>query len=66
MLITVNSKEYNIGAITKVSELLEFFKIQADKVAVEKNGNIIDCNNYTSESVTEGDGFELIRFMGGG
>lgn len=66
MQITVNGKEYDIEAVSNVSALLDFFKIEIDKVAVEKNGDIINCENFADEIVSEGDGFELIRFMGGG
>lgn len=66
MQITVNGKTHEVENVSTISQLLAFFKIDIDKIAVEKNKEIIPCQNFESESVAEGDVFELIRFMGGG
>lgn len=49
-----------------ILELLNQLNLNPAHIAVEKNGRIIDKNDYKSEPVHQGDSLELIRFMGGG
>ena len=63
--IRVNGEERQTEA-SNVSGLLSELGIVASIIIVEKNGSILTRDRHASETVTEGDRFELIKLMGGG
>ncbi|MFC1595843.1 sulfur carrier protein ThiS [Candidatus Margulisiibacteriota bacterium] len=66
MNITINGNPQTINEQQTVLELLKSFKLNPDTTAVEKNGVILQKGSYASETISDNDIFELIRFMGGG
>ncbi len=51
---------------TFLSELLAELGLKPDRVAVEKNGDIVARRNWENLCVQEGDKLEIVHFVGGG
>jgi sulfur carrier protein len=66
MNITLNGKKTDLNSISTLSELLEHLGLAADSVVVELNTEIIQPDSYGTTQLCEGDGVEIIRFVGGG
>ncbi len=67
MQITINGETKAINEEVKtIHHLLLYLHLKPATIAVEKNEEIIDRNNYAMEKINPGDVIELIRFMGGG
>jgi len=66
MFIYLNGKRENIGENMSISKLLERKKIRQEVVTVEHNGQIIDREKFKDTLLNEGDGIELVYYMGGG
>ncbi len=49
-----------------VGRLLETRNYRTDRVAVEKNGEIVPKKNYPTEKILEEDWIEIVSFVGGG
>lgn len=66
MRIKVNGKEYEIPEGLTVLEMLDFFKINRNYVAIERNKEIVSRKDWENVLVCEGDVFEIVTFVGGG
>lgn len=66
MRIKVNGKEYDVPEGLTVSDLLDFFKINKNFVAVERNKEIVSKKDWDKVMICEGDIFEIVTFVGGG
>lgn len=66
MNITLNGNKTAFDNISTISELLENLSLAADSVVVEFNSEIIQPDAYAATQLSEGDGVEIIRFVGGG
>lgn len=62
----VNGKEMSFKDGITIEELLNELKIEAYKVVVEVDLNIIDKEEYATTKLTSDSKVELIRFVGGG
>lgn len=66
MNLTVNGDTLEIEAQASISDLLKFLKVEAPRVAVELNLEIVPKTQYESTSLNEGDRVEVVSFVGGG
>jgi sulfur carrier protein len=66
MNITLNGEIKTVPDDVTVMGLLEFLKIQQQRVAVELNMEIVKKDRYSSTALKEGDSVEIVSFMGGG
>ena len=66
MNITLNGERRDIPDGLTVRGLLEHLKIQTEKVAVERNLEIVKKATYDATLLAEGDSFEVVSFMAGG
>jgi sulfur carrier protein len=64
--IQLNGISYEINNGTNLSELLNKFKIQKNKVAIEVNGEIVEKNKYPNLILRKNDKVEIVHFIGGG
>jgi len=64
--IKLNGEDHSLGPGTTVASLLEFLKVPATSVVVERNRRILDREIFDREVLEDGDEVELIRFVGGG
>jgi sulfur carrier protein len=66
MIITLNGEKKDIPDNITIVGLLEFLRIQHQRVAVELNTEIVKKDKYGETSIKEGDSLEVVSFMGGG
>ncbi len=66
MQITLNGEKREVPDGSTVLDLLEFLKIQHQRVAVELNETIVKKERYRETAVQDGDSLEIVSFMGGG
>jgi thiamine biosynthesis protein ThiS len=64
--ITLNGEDKAIPRAMSVAELLATFKLEAKKIAVERNLQIVPKSAYDTVTVGDGDRLEIVRFVGGG
>ncbi|MGQ9843152.1 MAG: sulfur carrier protein ThiS [Spirochaetota bacterium] len=65
MRIRVNGIDIDFEKTT-LKELLDLYRFNPTKIMVEKNGRIVDKENYAIEMLQDGDVLEIARFVGGG
>ena len=51
---------------TTVAELLKEFQLESQKVAVERNREIVPHSTFDSTPINAGDTIEVVQFVGGG
>ncbi len=66
MTITLNGQKKDIPDGITVLGLLEHLSIQQQRVAVERNEEIVKKAHYAETVIREGDLLEVVSFMGGG
>lgn len=65
MKIRVNGKDIEFTA-DKIMDLLEKYKLDPQRVVVERNGEIVHREKYKDGLLGDGDVIEIVRFVGGG
>jgi thiamine biosynthesis protein ThiS len=63
--IRVNGEERRVAAAT-VAELLGTLGLPTQKVAVERNLEIVPRSLYGATRLADGDAIEIVHFIGGG
>jgi len=66
MNVTVNGELREVPAELTVAGLLGHLGLSADRVAVERNLQILPRARWEDTSVQPGDRFEIVQFVGGG
>lgn len=66
MYITLNGEIMAMESGISITSLLEQYRIDARKIAIERNREIIPRSLYPSTALTEGDALEIVHFIGGG
>ena len=66
MLLTVNGEEREFDSCLTVSQLLGELGIDARKVALERNLEIVPKSAYEATELNDGDRLEVVHFIGGG
>lgn len=66
MRLTINGEERNFVAPLTVEQLLSRIGIEGQKVAVERNLEIVPKSNYARICLKDGDKLEIVHFIGGG
>ncbi|MBE7411854.1 MAG: sulfur carrier protein ThiS [Leptospiraceae bacterium] len=66
--MTVNGKIFDFLSkkIHTIDDLLDHLNLSKNSVAIEKNGSIVDKENWPIEKISSSDSIEIIRFVGGG
>ena len=65
-MVIINGKEIEIPSVSTVEQMLLANGFTLDRIAVEKNGEILRKARYAVEAVQEGDVYEVVNFVGGG
>ena len=55
-----------LGARSTVAELVAVLAMQADRVALERNGELVSRAAWAETEVRAGDRLEIVHFVGGG
>ncbi len=66
MIITLNGEKKEVPDSLTITALLEFLKIQHQRVAVELNMLIVRKEKFSATVIHEGDNLEVVSFMAGG
>jgi thiamine biosynthesis protein ThiS len=64
--VTINGEHREIPDGLAVTELLEHIGLPADRVAIERNRNILPRAEWLATKVQSNDSFEIVHFVGGG
>lgn len=64
--VIANSQEYQIDSDTTLDQFLSSLKIQTKWVVVEKNGEPVARDQFTSTSLEDGDKLEIVTPIAGG
>ena len=66
MKLNVNGEARNFGALASLLELVAELGLDARKVAVERNLEIVPRSTLGDVRVENGDTYEIVHFVGGG
>jgi sulfur carrier protein len=66
MRVMVNGEAREIPAGLSVTALLDHLQLRADRVAIERNLEILPRGQWPSVEVAEGDRYEIVHLVGGG
>src|SRR5215471_6261034 len=64
--IRLNGEARQIPSPSNVFQLLEFFELPKERVAVERNRSLVPRAKWDSVSIEGGDEIEVVHFVGGG
>jgi thiamine biosynthesis protein ThiS len=65
MKITINGETKEVSAET-LAALVDTLGMKADRVAIELNRQIVPRERWAQTDLREGDGLEIVHFVGGG
>ena len=66
MKLHINGEARDFTSPLSLSSLIEQLGMKQDRVAVELNRNIVPREQWATTKLTEGDGLEIVHFVGGG
>jgi thiamine biosynthesis protein ThiS len=66
MRLLINGEEREIADGLSLADLIAQLKMKADRVAVERNGEIVARNQWSSTVLADRDRLEIVQFVGGG
>ncbi|PKZ28843.1 thiamine biosynthesis protein ThiS [Campylobacter ureolyticus] len=64
--VKINAKEVEVKNGTKLLEIIKDFKFDINRIAVEKNGEILSKNLWKDDLLSKNDNYEIVEFVGGG
>jgi len=66
MNVTINGEQRDIPEGMSVAALLDHLNMTRERVALERNLEILPRAQWNATQVQEGDAFEIVHFVGGG
>lgn len=66
MRLTINGEMRDMTGAATVAELLASLELDARKIAIELNREIVPRSAYDATGLNEGDKIEIVHFIGGG
>lgn len=66
MRLTINGHPRDFASLATLEDLLSTLGLKQDRVAVERNGEIVSRDTWSATPLTEGDRLEIVHFVGGG
>ena len=62
----INGKQLTLSENMSLSDFLKKEGFCIERVAVEKNGNIVPKKDFDTEQISDNDKIEVVQFVGGG
>ncbi len=66
MVITINGEKKEIGQEVNLNDLLKFFVLPQERIAVELNKEVVRKKDWENICVKADDKIEIVHFVGGG
>lgn len=66
MTVTINGESREIPEGLNVAQLLGHLGLAFDRVAIERNRDILPRSEWQGTAVRANDSFEIVHFVGGG
>lgn len=66
MEILINGREKRLETPLNLSGLLALLELEPQKIAVERNLEIVPKSLYEDTELSDGDRIEIVQFVGGG
>jgi thiamine biosynthesis protein ThiS len=66
LTVRVNGEERRIAPASSIAAMLRQLGIDPQRVAVERNLEIVPRSTLEDAAVADGDAFEIVHFVGGG
>lgn len=66
MEITLNGEKHTLETGSNIVDLIEKLGLNMDKLAIERNLEIVPKSKFTMTIIEEGDKLEIVHFIGGG
>jgi len=66
MTLTINGEERAFPGLSSLAALVAQLGLDARKVAVERNLEIVPRSAYAATALADGDRIEIVHFIGGG
>jgi sulfur carrier protein len=66
MRATINGEPVELPDGLTVSTLLQHLRVRAERVAVERNGEVVKQARHGEQRLASGDVLEIVTFVGGG
>jgi sulfur carrier protein len=69
MKLTINGREREFSELEQnpgLHHLVELLQLKADRVAIERNGDIVARAMWAEVRLQDGDKLEVVQFVGGG
>lgn len=66
MKLTINGEERTFDAVSTLSELVSHLGLKSDRVAIERNRELVSRNQWSATTLSDGDRLEIVHFVGGG
>lgn len=66
MTIQLNGEQREIPDSLNLTNLIEWLELPADRVAVERNFEVVKRANWNETRIENGDRLEIVRMVGGG
>jgi thiazole synthase len=64
--IFLNGESREVPGSMNVAQILDFFSLPKDRIAVERNRSIVPKTDWETVTLTTGDKLEVVHFVGGG
>jgi thiamine biosynthesis protein ThiS len=66
MTVTINGQRREIQEGMNVTELLSHLGMPSERVAIERNLQILPRSRWQETAIAPNDSFEIVHFVGGG
>ena len=66
MDITLNGEKFTLETGSNIVNLIDKLDLNADKLAIERNLEIVPKSKFAMTIIEEGDKLEIVHFIGGG
>lgn len=66
MILQLNGEQREVPDGLNLTGLVEWLELPADRVAIERNLDVVKKANWNDTKLEDGDRLEIVRMVGGG